>query len=140
MRRCWERLLLILTLATPEPVELGSSLAALAVGTWLLWPGGQFAHWPVMFRPMKQIAPQWAWALFLLAVGTLQFRASACGQRKARRVAAFIALASWAFVAAMFVRGDLRAIGIPLWFLGAASNGWIFLRLGPWWWQAHDEA
>jgi hypothetical protein len=133
LRRSAERLWLIVLFGTPEVAGVGSGLAALSMGLRYAWPDQVFDVNPRFFRPMSDLAPEWAWAILMIAVGTVQIFTVADGNRSVRRSAAMAGVLLWAFLTVMYVRGDVRAPVIPLFLLGVAANAWKYLRLSSWW-------
>lgn len=147
MRLCWERLLLILTLATPEIAELGSAIAAMAWGGWLLLPTRVFEGHPALFRPMAALSPQWVWGAGMLTLGIAQASCAVCGPRRdprggarrQRRTVANVLVAAWAFVTVMYLAGDWRTPANAVYSLGVLANAWLSIRLSHHW-RAPEEA
>ncbi len=134
-----ERLLLVLLFSTPEIVELGSAVSLALFGLWMFATGDLFARFPKFFRSMSTLAPEWAWASFLLGAGIVQAAAVASGHKPSIRNAALLACGLWLFIAVMFWVGDWRAPSIALLVAGVIANGWIYLRTSRWW-MADGEA
>lgn len=125
VRTCAQRLLLILTLGTPEIVEFFAGLTAVAWGGWILVKPQIVSHAFLYLH----LLPAWFWGAAPILTGGAQLYLLACGLRPWRQVLALFSLMAWLFTGTMRYLADPLVPSIIFYCLLAAANAWVFLRL-----------
>ena len=125
LRRLW--------FSDTAPVEIVSALSALFWGVSLAIPGDTFAFRASYYKPMADLAPEWAWAVGFLALGMLQLvgvlSQATCG-RACRWLMGCLAVMAWVAISCtVSMRWPPSAGSMPHLVLALAAL-WAFVRLG----------
>jgi hypothetical protein len=129
-RKLFQQFIKILTTTDTTLAEFASSTTLILIGGVLAQPGAQLTANTPLFVLMLHVAPEWVWALVLLAVGALQSAGNLVHGMGARRVAAMLSFIAFGFVCVLGLSVT------PLSILGATLGvqafvmGIVYLRLG----------
>ena len=110
-----------------EPTELAGGLLKVVIGGWLLLPLQPFEA-SATFTQLD-VLPEWAWGLALLAVGCGHLWAVWDGYVPWRRAASMLGFCVWFTLAVLAGWFNLAGLGLPLFALLAAGQGWAYVRL-----------
>ena len=128
IRQSYNRVREILRDYDHEWQELISSVALLAWGGSLAVPGfHQFES--AAYTAMRQLMPQWLWALCLLLVGWLKLHGLMVESTPLRRALAFVGALVWLFTSIMIARADPRFPTVVIAPILAVSAAASYLRL-----------
>lgn len=112
-----------------EFAEVWIGLLSLALGLFLLLPFDSLETTPA-FRLMNNLAPEWAWGIWLLASGIAQIGGLAINQRRLRMIAGLSSFFLWLFISLLLVLANPRAPAVIIYPGLALAAGWSFLRIG----------
>lgn len=112
-----------------EFAEVWIGLLSFAFGIFLLLPFDSLDTAPA-FMVMRQLAPEWAWGVWLLSSGVAQIGGLAVNHRRLRMLAGLSSFFLWCFVSLLVIIANPRAPAVVIYPGLAAAAGWSFLRIG----------
>ena len=108
--------------------ELFGGAVAFLWGFWLLLPWSTFAASP-SFAAMSELAPEWAWGLFICSLGTTQLVGLIANRWQWRRRSTLSMCLVWVFVSVMFMIANFPSTSSVVYPLIFLSQLWAYLRM-----------
>jgi hypothetical protein len=108
--------------------EAQSGILALAFGAVLLAPADTFGM-DAAYLAMAQLAPEFAWGLFIFMLGVAQIYAIVSNIYRLRRAAIFLLTCAWFFISFMLFWAVPASNGPYTYLIIALSSAWAYWRL-----------
>lgn len=110
-------------------VEVATTSLALWWGLILIMPFSTFGL-SVSYNAMVGVADENTWAVYMLALGLLQFVSMLTNNIFLKQISLLAATGTWFFVATMFGFGNIFNTATGTYAIVAFLTGWLYTKVG----------